>query len=101
MERPVGWRAFLLPAGAILALVGLAVGLWFLVDRQASANLAAVLYDLIGSSAEADALRAGGGNKTVAKIVLAAVALVVGVGGIWLFYAGLNAIVMSLSARWR
>ena len=100
-ERHVGWRGFLIPVGAIVALVGLAIGLWFLVDRQASSNAAALLYDAIGSSAEADALRAGSGNKTVAKIVLAAVALVVGVGGIWLFYAGLNAVVMRLAARSR
>jgi alpha-glucoside transport system permease protein len=101
VEEPVGWRAFLLPLGAIVGLVGLAIGLWFLIDRQASSNVAALLYDAIGSTTEANALRAGSGNKTVAKIILAAVALIVGVGGIWLFYAGLNAIVMRLSVRSR
>jgi alpha-glucoside transport system permease protein len=100
-ERPVGWRSFLLPIGAVLGLVGLAVGLWFLIDRQASANVAAILYDIIGDAAEANALRAGSGNRTVAKLILAAVAMVVGVGGIWLFYTGLNAVVMRLSARRR
>jgi alpha-glucoside transport system permease protein len=101
MEEPLGWRGFLMPIGAILALAGLTIGLWFLIDRQASANLAAVLYDLLGSPSEAQALRAGSGNKTVAKVILAAVALLVGVGGIWLFYTGLNGVVMRLSARWR
>ena len=100
-QQPVGWRSFLLPVGAVVALVGLAVGLWFLIDRQASLNAAAILYDLIGNAAEADALRAGSGNRTVAKLILAAVAMVVGVGGIWLFYAGLNAVVMRLTARRR
>ena len=100
-EQAVGWRSFLMPVGAIVALVGLAMGIWFLVDRQASPNAAALLYDAFGDTAEAEALRAGSGNKNVAKLVLAAVALVVGVGGIWLFYAGLNAVVMRLGARWR
>jgi alpha-glucoside transport system permease protein len=77
------------------------MGIWFLVDRQASSNVAATIYDLIGNPAEAQALRAGSGNKNVAKLVLAAVALIVGVGGIWFFYAGLNAVVMRLSAMWR
>ena len=43
----------------------------------------------------------GAATAIAAKLVLAAVALAVGVGGIWLFYAGLNAIVMRLSPRWR
>ena len=77
------------------------MGIWFLFDNQASANVAAIFYDLLGNPAEAAALRAGSGNRNVAKLILAAVALAVGVGGIWLFYAGLNAIVMRLSPRWR
>jgi hypothetical protein len=100
-EEPTGWRGFLMPIGAILALAGLTAGLWLLIDRQASSNVAALIYDAIGSAAEADALRAGGGNKILAKLILASVALLVGVGGIWLFYAGLNAVVMRLSALWR
>jgi alpha-glucoside transport system permease protein len=95
--QPVGWRSFLLPVGGVLALVGVIVGLWFLIDGQASGNVAAVLYDLLGDTAEADALRAGGGNRTVAKIILAGVALAVGLGGIWLFYAGLNAVAERLA----
>ena len=100
-EQAVGWRSFLMPVGAIVALVGLAMGIWFLVDQQAAPNAAAMLYDLIGNPTEAAALRGGSGDQTVAKLILAAVALVVGVGGIWLFYAGLNAVVMRLGARWR
>ncbi len=68
---------------------------------KASANVAALFYQLIGDTAGADALRAGSGNRTAAKLVLAAVALAVGVGGIWLFFWGLNAVVMRLSAMWR
>ena len=100
-EEPTGWRGFLMPIGVILGLAGLIIGLWFLIDDQASSNVAAWLYDLIGQSGEAEALRAGSGNRNVAKIILAAVALLVGVGGIWLFFAGLNMVVMRLSPRWR
>ena len=101
LDQRTGWRGFLVPIGVILGLAGLLIGLWFLVDTQASSNVAAWLYDLIGDTAEADALRAGSGNRNVAKLILAAVAMLVGVGGIWLFYAGLNMLVMRLSPRWR
>jgi len=94
-------RGFLVPVGAILAVVGLAIGLWFLVDRQASANTAAILYELIGNGAEAELLRAGSGNTVIPKLILATVALAVGLGGTWLFYVGLNGIVMRLPPRWR
>lgn len=88
-----------MPVGAILALAGVVIGIWFLLDRQASANTAALLYDLLGQTAEADALRVGGGNRTVAKLILAGVAMAVGLGGVWLFYAGLNAVTERLSPR--
>jgi alpha-glucoside transport system permease protein len=101
LDERTGWRGFLVPIGVILALAGLIIGIWFLFDDQASANVAAFFYDLIGDSAQAEALRAGSGNRTAAKLVLAAVALAVGVGGIWLFYAGLNAVVMRLRPLWR
>jgi alpha-glucoside transport system permease protein len=95
-------RAFLLPVGAILAGVGVAIGLYYLVlDQQASANTVAMLYELLGNQSEADALRLGGGNTVVPKLLIAAIAMLVGVGGIWLFYYGLNTIVMRMTPRWR
>lgn len=100
-EEPLGWRGFLLPIGAILALAGLLIGLWVLIDRQAAPSIAAVIYDLLGNPAQAADLRRGGGDQGLVKVVLAAVALLVGVGGIWLFYAGLNAVTMRLQPRWR
>jgi len=100
-EEPTGWRGFLMPLGAVLALAGLTLGLWFLIDRQASSETAATIYQILGNPSEADAIRAGGGNRVFPKLLLAGVALAIGVGGVWLFYAGLNAVVMRLSARWR
>ncbi len=102
IEQGSSLRAFLVPVGAILAVVGLIVGLYYLVvDQQASANTAALLFELLGNDTEAQALRAGGGNTVVPKILLAAIALAVGLGGTWMFYIGLNAMVMRLSPRWR
>jgi alpha-glucoside transport system permease protein len=101
LDERTGWRGFLMPLGVVLGLAGLIMGIWFLIDDQASANVAAILFDLVGDTAGADALRAGSGNRTAAKLILAAVAMLVGVGGIWIFFAGLNAIVMRLGDRWR
>ena len=71
------WKGLLLPLGAILALFGIALAIWFVFDQRASANTAAILYDLIGNNTEAELLRAGSGNQVVPKIILAAVALTV------------------------
>jgi alpha-glucoside transport system permease protein len=68
-------------------------GLIFLADKDAAANASAIIYDLLGDTAEANALRLGGGNQTLAKLIALVTAVIVGVGGIWLFFAGMNAIV--------
>jgi alpha-glucoside transport system permease protein len=99
--RVTSWRALLVPAGAVLALVGLVLGMVILLDRQASANIAATIFEWLGNTGEATALRRGGGDGTLAKLILTVVAIVVGVGGTWLFYAGLNAVVMTLGQRRR
>ena len=95
-----GWHGFLLPLGAVAGIAAVVLGLIFLADQQGSANIAAWLYDLIGDPTEATALRAGSGDRFIAKIIIMVVALVVGVGGIWLIYTGLNVIVERLGARW-
>jgi alpha-glucoside transport system permease protein len=97
--RPAMAAAYVV--GAVLALVGLALGFVFLIDRNAAPNLLANIHEFLGNSTEAQALRRGGGDRTLAKFLLAGIALLVGVGGIWLFYAGLNAIVERLGAAWR
>jgi alpha-glucoside transport system permease protein len=95
-----GWRGFLLPLGAVAGLAAIVLGLIFLANQQASANLTASLYDLIGNPDEAALLRAGSGDRFIAKIIVMGVALAVGVGGIWLVYAGLNAVVERLPRPW-
>ena len=99
-EHPSGWRGLLLPIGAIIGLMGIVLGLAFLSDNQNSANLAAVFYELIGDSERANQLRLSGAADLPSKIVGLVSALVIGVGGVWLFYAGLNVLVERLGSPW-
>ena len=91
-------------APVLAALVGIgvvAVGVVVLLDRNASSNLLASIYDLIGNTQAAADLRAGVGDQLIAKLVLAGLALVVGVGGIWMVFIGASAVVGLLSPRWQ
>ncbi len=92
-EGEGGWRLLLMPIGVLLGAVAVVLGLMFLADRQAAANVAAVFWDLVGNTTEATALRRGGGDQTLAKLIALVVSVVVGVGGVWLFFAGMNALV--------
>jgi alpha-glucoside transport system permease protein len=86
------WRILLMPIGVLLGAVGIVLGLIFLADRQSAANAVALLWDILGNASEANALRSGGGDQTLAKLLALVVAVIVGVGGIWLFFTGINAI---------
>ena len=86
-SRSFSLRALVLPLGAILGLVVVAVGLIFLADKQGAQNLLAAIYDLLGNTAAATAARNGVGDQLLAKLVLAGVALISGVGGIWVLYS--------------
>jgi alpha-glucoside transport system permease protein len=91
-------------APVLAALVGIgivAVGVVILLDRNASSNVLASIYDAIGNTQAAEELRRGVGDQLLAKLVLAGVALVVGVGGIWMLYIGVSAVVGLLSPRWQ
>ncbi|MBX3029469.1 MAG: sugar ABC transporter permease [Chloroflexi bacterium] len=88
-----------MPIGVLLGAVGVVLGLIFLADRQQAANAAAIVWELLGNTGEATALRRGGGDQTLAKLIALVVAVVVGVGGVWLFYAGSNAIVERLAGE--
>jgi alpha-glucoside transport system permease protein len=92
-ERQSGLGRFLLPLGAVVGLAVLIVGLKVLADPQAGPNLLAFIYDLTGNTAGAATLRQGSGDVLLAKVLLAGLALLVGVGGIWMLYSGAAAIV--------
>jgi alpha-glucoside transport system permease protein len=87
---------------AILAALLLAVaGVRVLLDPHGAQSLLATIYDLIGNSAGAQALRNGQGDRFLSKLLLAAIALFVGVGGIWLLFTGLSSLVERLRPRLR
>ena len=50
LDERTGWRGFLMPIGVILGLAGLIIGIWFLLDDQLSANVAALLYEALGDT---------------------------------------------------
>lgn len=99
-ESP-GLSRFVLP---ILGLIGLGLcvaGILVLYDPQGGPNLLASIYDALGNSSGASDLRNGSGDQVIAKLLLAAIALLVGVGGIWLLFIGVGALVSLLPAKWR
>ncbi len=67
----VGW--------GLLLLVTLAGGYLFLTDEEQPARLIAGFYRLIGFSSEADAIEEFGLNPLLSKLIIALVALVLGV----------------------
>jgi len=93
-------KRFLMPFLAVLGLIGVTFGLVILADQKGGPHLLATIYDLLGKQADATALRNDGGDQMLAKLLLTAIAIAVGVGGVWLFYAASNAIVERLGAPW-
>ncbi len=99
-ESP-GLSRFILPIAGLIAL-GLCVGgILVLYDPQGGPNLLASVYEALGNTSGATALRNGQGDQVIAKLLLAVIALVVGVGGIWLLFIGVGGLVGLLQAKWR
>lgn len=76
----------LLPLAGLGSLVLLWAGLEFLRDPGGPERLLVSFYNLIGRAGEADALRERGLAAVWSKLIQAAVALLVGTGGVWLVY---------------
>jgi alpha-glucoside transport system permease protein len=91
----------IMPLGVVASALVIWGSLGFLRDPQAPQRLLITLYEAIGLSGEAEALRLYGLNPVAAKLMLAAVALTVGVGAVWLLFIGANAAVDRLRGRWR
>jgi len=99
-ESP-GLSRFVLPIAGLIGL-GLCVGgLLVLLDPDGGANLLASIYEALGNISGATDLRNGSGDQVIAKILLAAIALAVGVGGIWLLFLGVGGLVSLLQPKWR
>jgi alpha-glucoside transport system permease protein len=99
-ERP-GLSRFVLPIAGLIGLGLAGAGFLVLYDPQGGPNILAAIYDALGNSAGATDLRNGSGDQVIAKILLALIALGVGVGGIWLLYLGVGALVSMLRPKWR
>jgi alpha-glucoside transport system permease protein len=90
---------FLWPAATLVAAGLILLALGFLRDPDGPTRLMTSIYDAVGAHGAADALRARGLDTFTAKMMIAAVALGVGVGGVWLLYLGMNAVVDLLGDR--
>jgi len=95
-ERAQRW---LVPVGALAGVVIIVVGVSFMADPKGAQNFLASIYDFLGNASGARALRNGQGDQFFAKLILVGVALVAGVGGVWMVYAGASAIVGLLKPR--
>jgi alpha-glucoside transport system permease protein len=99
-ESP-GLSRFVLPIAGLIGLGLCVAGILVLYDPQGGPNLLASIYDAIGNTSGATDLRNGQGDQFIAKILLAGIALAVGVGGIWLLFIGVGSLVSLLRPKWR
>jgi alpha-glucoside transport system permease protein len=91
----------LLPIVSLIGLAFAAVGVKILIEPNGGVNLLAAIYELMGNSAGADLLRNRQGDQFIAKLLLGAIALFVGVGGIWLLFTGASTLVERLRPQLR
>src|SRR3990172_716637 len=99
-ENP-GPSRFVLPIAGLIGLGLCVAGILVLLDPHGGANVLATIYEALGNSPGASDLRNGSGDQVIAKLLLAAIALGVGVGGIWLLFIGVGALVSLLQPKWR
>jgi alpha-glucoside transport system permease protein len=90
-----------LPIVSLLGLVVAAFGVSILLDKQGGQHVLAWFYDLTGNTAGAEALRNGQGDQFIAKLIIAVIALFVGVGGIWILFTGASSLVERLPDKTR
>jgi alpha-glucoside transport system permease protein len=93
--------SLLILVASLTGLVVAGLGVMVLIEPQGGPNLLASIYDLIGNSVGAQALRNGQGDQFIAKLLLAGIALFVGVGGIWLLFTGVSSLVERLPPKSR
>ncbi len=96
-----GLRRYVLPVAGLVGVALSIIGLVILLDPHGGQNLLAWIYDALGNSTGATELRNGQGDQAIAKIILAIIAIAVGVGGIWLLFVGVASLVSRLRPEWR
>ncbi len=89
---------------SIVVLVTVLTVLWlalaFVRDTDAPEQFLIWFYNLVGLDSRADALLARGLPSLTGKLVIAIVALTVGVAGIWAVFIAANRIVDEMPQRW-
>jgi alpha-glucoside transport system permease protein len=92
VSRPTGDLAgrLIRVVAALTALVLIWVGLDIIRDPLGPARLFTSFYDLIGQTSTADAIRERGLDPLQSKLSVMVIALVIGTGGVWLLFVGLN-----------
>ena len=78
--------------GSLVGLLVAALGVRVLIDPHGGQNILATIYDALGNADGAAQLRNGQGDQFFAKLLIAAIALLVGVGGIWLLFTSASTI---------
>ncbi len=95
-DRSRGWLA-------LAAFVGtVAVGWWglrLLASENGADLLVERLYRLVGATGSADAVAEYGLTPLTGKLILTVVALLLGVGGVWLLFLTINGLVDRLGPR--
>lgn len=102
VNRPTGDLAgrLIRVVAAVTALVLIWVGLDIIRDPLGPERLFTSFYDLIGQTPTADAIRERGLDPVQSKLSVMAIALVIGTGGVWLLYVGLNGAVDLFGGHW-
>lgn len=94
-------RAGLSALGLVIAAMGV---LWggtsILVSETGVADLVETAYRLVGAASAADDIATYGLTSITEKSLLAGIALVVGVGGVWLILVALNRLLEVLGGRY-
>lgn len=96
-----GVRILLSLAAAVALFYALRWSVAFMKDRQAPEQLLLRLYQALGLEGAAAGLQADGLNPFAAKVLLAVVALAVGVLGVWALFWMANDLVTRIPASWR
>jgi len=101
-HRPAGTR--LRALGAVAALAAVLGALWlgagFLKADDGPERLLSGVYGMIGLDAQAALIDRYGLDPTTSKLIVAAIALIVGVAGIWALFLTTNAVIDHLGTRW-
>jgi alpha-glucoside transport system permease protein len=86
---------------SLIGLVFAGLGVKVLIDPQGGQNILAWIYERTGNAEGAELLRNGLGDQFIAKLIIAVIALLVGVGGVWLLFTSASTIVERFPPKQR